>query len=399
MLSVQEGKALIALHTNTLPPVTIPLHQAFSRVLATPAHAVVDVPAFDQSSMDGYAFRFDAWQQGGQLLVQGEMAAGATVNIPVTGSQAVRIFTGAPLPSGADTVVMQEMVKVEGERLQIMDNQLERGTHVRPAGAEIRKGALALDRGAGLTPAALAFLAGAGIGEVTVFLPPVISIILTGNELQAPGQPLRYGEVYESNSFSLAAALKQMQLDDISICRVNDELENTIAIIRQALDRSDLILITGGVSAGNYDYVAQAFDACGVETIFHKLKQRPGKPLLFGKKDHRILFGLPGNPSSVLTCFYEYVYPCIRQQMGYGSRSLHAQWMPLAQDLTKKPGLTHFLKGDCTGGTAKALQGQESYRMQSFAAGNCLICLPEEQSFFEKGSPVEVHVLPGYCTL
>ena len=399
MLPVSGGKALIALHTPSLPAVRVPLREAFGRVLAAPAQAVTDVPAFDQSSMDGYAFHFDSWVNNGRLLVVGEMQAGATDDFPVSGARAVRIFTGAPVPSGADAVVMQEHVALEGQHLVITGSEPQKGDHIRPAGAEIRKGEPALEKGVELGPAALAWLAGAGIAEVMIFPSPRVSVILTGNELQVPGLPLQYGQVYESNSFSLGAALKQMQLEQVQFSSVNDDPEKTVAAIREALRQSDLILITGGVSVGSYDYVAQALDACGVEIIFHKLKQRPGKPLLFGKKGDQTIFGLPGNPSSVLTCFYEYVYPCIRQQMGVGKPALEARWMALGDDLTKKPGLTHFLKGDCSGGIAKAMQGQESYRMRSFAESNCLICLPEEQDFFEKGSPVEVHLLPGHFAL
>jgi molybdopterin molybdotransferase len=145
---------------------------------------------------------------------------------------------------------------------------------------------------------------------------------------------------------------------------------------------------------GNYDYVAKALAANGVTPVFHKLKQKPGKPLYFGKKDKQLIFGLPGNPSSVLTCFYEYVYPCLRQMMGYVQTELTVVRLPLLNGYAKKPGLTHFLKGYFDREGVKVLQAQESYRMQSYAVCNCLIVLPEAETEFVKGEEVEVHLLP-----
>jgi molybdopterin molybdotransferase len=395
MLSVQEAKALITAHTVLRPPVTIALEKALSKVLAADIHSPASIPAFEQSSMDGYAFQYAAWQQGTPLEITGEMAAGATVSFAIAAGQAARIFTGAPLPAGADTVVMQENVIVSGHQLIIKDDQLQKGINVRPTGSEIEAGTLALPRGTLLTPAAIGFLAGMGIHEVSVFPAPVITIIITGNELQTPGKPLEFGQVYESNSFTLRTALQQMQIAAVSFVPAEDDPDKLSHTIQKALSTSDLVLLTGGVSVGNYDYVAKALEANGVTPVFHRLKQRPGKPLYFGKKDNRLVFGLPGNPSSVLTCFYEYVYACIRQQMGYAQTALPTTQLPLLNDYSKKPGLTHFLKGYCSDEGVRALQAQESYRMQSFAVCNGLIVLPEEATEFTKGQLIDVHVLPG----
>jgi molybdopterin molybdotransferase len=394
MLSVQQAKELIVAHTSLQPAVCIPLEKALGKVLADDVYAPVSIPAFEQSAMDGYAFAFAGWQQQ-PLRLNGEMAAGATASITITGGEAARIFTGAPLPVGADTVVMQEKVQVKGNQLIILDEELQAGSNVRPIGSEVPAKALALSKGSLLTPAAIGFLAGIGIAEVAVHAAPFITIILTGNELQAPGTPLQYGQVYESNSFTLRTALQQMQITGVSVLEVEDDLAKLQQTIADALAVSDLVLLTGGVSVGNYDYVAKALAANGVTSLFHKLKQKPGKPLYFGNKEKQLIFGLPGNPSSVLTCFYEYVYPCLRQLLGFEERMLPTVRLPLLNDYSKKPGLTHFLKGyyDKTG--VKVLQAQESYRMQSYAVCNCLIVLPEEGTDFVKGQEVEVHVLPG----
>lgn len=394
MLSVQEAKTLISSHTALRTPVLLPLEKALSRVLATSIYAPLSIPAFEQSAMDGYAFRFDSWQADAPLEIAGEMAAGATARLTIEGAQAIRIFTGAPLPAGADTVVMQEKVQVEGNRLLLQDTELQKGTNVRSVGSEITKGELVLPNGAVLTPAAIGFMAGIGIDEVPVHPSPFITIIVTGNELQSPGQPLQYGQVYESNSFTLRTALQQMQIGTVAYMAAEDDFDKLLHTVVEALSVSDMVLLTGGVSVGNYDYVAKALETCGVTPVFHKLKQKPGKPLYFGTRDEQLIFGLPGNPSSVLTCFYEYVYPCLREQMGYAQTGLSTLKAPLLNEYTKKPGLTHFLKGYWNGEGVRILQAQESYRMQSFAVCNCLVVLPEEVASVNKGELVEVNLLP-----
>lgn len=394
MLSVQEAKELISANTSLGSPVAIPLEHSLAKILGGTIYAPQSIPAFEQSAMDGYAFPYDAWKQQAGFEIAGEMAAGAAAPLSITANQAARIFTGAPMPAGADTVVMQEKVRVEGNQLIIEDGELLKGSNVRSVGSEIREGELALPQGSLLTPAAIGFLAGMGIHEVPVYPAPAITVIVTGNELQTPGKPLQYGQVYESNSFTLRTALQQMQISPVSFLAVEDDFDKLLHTIAQALSSADMVLLTGGVSVGNYDYVANALEVCGVTPVFHKLKQKPGKPLYFGTRDQQLVFGLPGNPSSVLTCFYEYVYPCIREQMGYAQTNLSAIQVPLLNDFSKRPGLTHFLKGYWNEEGVKILQAQESYRMQSFAVCNCLIVLREEVTELHKGQLVEVHLLP-----
>ncbi|RYD70182.1 MAG: molybdopterin molybdenumtransferase MoeA, partial [Sphingobacteriales bacterium] len=240
-----------------------------------------------------------------------------------------------------------------------------------------------------LTPAPLAFLAGIGIYEVTVFPMPKISIILTGNELQKPGRPLKFGQVYESNSYSLSAALKNEGITDIEILNAEDSLEKLTDVFEKALQASDVVLLTGGVSVGDYDFVLQASVACGVEQLFHKVKQKPGKPLFFGRQAQKIVFGLPGNPSSVLNCYYNYVVPAIKKLSG---KAVHLKEIKavLTHDYKKPSGLTHFLKGNYRDGKATPLAAQESYRLSSFAIANCLIELREAQESFNAGDVVNV---------
>lgn len=391
MISVRTAKEQIQKSIELPQPVVLPLLQAAGLVLAENSYAPLDIPQFQQSSMDGYAFHFGAHTTA--LQIRGEMAAGTTLQQAIRQNEAVRIFTGAPLPHGADTVVMQEKTAVQDGVLKILDEQLQQGTNVRSVGAEIKKGALAIEKGTILTPAAIGFLAGIGIAEVPVYAAPKVRIVVTGNELQTPGNDLKAGQVYESNSYLLRAALQQAGIATIQVQQGFDEHGLLKKLVADALQQSDMVVVTGGVSVGDYDFVVGAATACGVTQVFHKVVQRPGKPLYFGTKEKKLVFGLPGNPASVLTCFYEYVLPAVKQWMGH-EKSLTIIHAPLATAYKKIPQLTHFLKGHYDGKTATPLQAQESFRLSSFAQANCLICLDAEKELYAAGEVVAVHLLP-----
>jgi len=244
-----------------------------------------------------------------------------------------------------------------------------------------------------LSPAAIGFLAGIGITEVKVYPNALITIIITGNELQQPGEPLQHGQVYESNSFALKAALKKLAIDNIQIFYATDKPEIITDTLKKALEKSDVVLLTGGISVGDYDFVLQAATECGVEKLFHKIKQRPGKPLYFGKKGNKLVFGLPGNPSSVLTCFYQYVIPVL-EKLSKRKIGLQTIKAPLAKPFQKNTDLLHFLKGFYDGETVASLDAQESYRLSSFAKANCLIQIDEDITSLKEGELVNVYLLP-----
>ncbi|HLG39541.1 MAG TPA: molybdopterin molybdotransferase MoeA, partial [Chitinophagaceae bacterium] len=205
--------------------------------------------------------------------------------------------------------------------------------------------------------------------------------------------PLQPGQIYESNSFSLQAALKQLHISEVKVYKAEDTLEKVTQVLKEALHQSDMIFLTGGVSVGDYDFVADAAAQNDVKKAFHKIKQRPGKPLYFGKKENKLVFGLPGNPASVLTCFYEYIEPALKKMVKQKS-GLQIVRAPLAASFRKTAGLTHFLKGFYDGKEVAALHAQESYRLSSFANANCLIKIDEEVAVCEKGESVEIHLLP-----
>src|SRR5690348_1356450 len=395
MISVQEANEIISRQAFSPATEKVPLLHAANAVLAEPVHASRDIPAFAQSSMDGYAFRFADLQHGSRLKVTASIPAGSGDEIILPVGGAARIFTGAPLPEGADTVVMQEKATVKDGMLAPADGQLQPGDYVRPPGAEIRRGELAMDRNAFLSPGAIGFLSGIGVTEVTIFSRPRIGIIVTGNELQEPGRPLLRGQVYDACSAILLSALAQMDIRDIVVYRSEDSLDGVAGHLKAALESRDVVMLTGGVSVGDHDFVTRAAALCDVIPLFHKVRQRPGKPLFFGRKGQKPVFGLPGNPSSVLTCFYEYVWPLLRRSGGHPNELEHLK-VPLGSDYDKKNELTQFLKGLYRDGEVRLLPAQESFRLSSFAIANCLICLGEEARLYRKGEPVDIHLLPSY---
>ncbi len=391
MISVKEAKDIIEQHVSALLPKMCSLNNAASFVLAQDVFAEADVPAFDQSSMDGYAVLFNEFIK--TFTVRGEMAAGTNNQFEIAEHEAVRIFTGAPLPNGADTVIMQEKVKADDDKIFTNGSIIKHGDYVRKKGTEIKHGDIALKKNSELIPAAIGFLASVGIAQVEIFPTPVVEIIITGNELQQPGKQLMFGQIYESNSFSLQAALKQAGINNIKITYVMDDSDALQLSLENALQNNDVVLLTGGVSVGSYDFVVQAANACNVIQHFHKIKQRPGKPIYFGSKENKIVFGLPGNPASVLTCFYEYVLPALEKMM-QKKNSVKKMYAFLQNNYSKATGLTHFLKSNYTDGKVTILQSQASYQLSSFAEANCFTVIDEEEENVKQNSKVEIHLFP-----
>lgn len=395
MISVNKAKLLIQENIQALPVQFVPLPLAAGYTLSKDVYAKTDIPAFEQSSMDGYAIRFQ--ERNLPLVIHGEMQAGAEIQYALIPGQAARIFTGAPLPTGADTVVMQEKAEVKGGILTVLDTGLTKGLHVRNKGAEVKKDSLAMTKGCRLTPAAIGFLAGIGETEVEIYSTPSVGVIITGKELKQPGNELAFGQVYESNSYSLSAALQQAQITKIKLYAADDNLDELTAVLKESLQNHEMVLLTGGVSVGDYDFVTKATELNGITQVFHKVKQKPGKPLYFGRKENKLIFGLPGNPSSVLSCFYQYVLPALKWMGGAEkdqSDGLQTIEAVLTHDYKKAAGLTHFLKAHFERGKVTPLNAQESFRMSSFAQANCMIELAEEETEFLAGSKLKIYLLP-----
>ena len=405
MISVAEAKGLIADSVLQLDAVEVKLMEGLGRCLAEDIFSPIDMPGFAQSAMDGYAFSWRGYEEFGKMEIVGEVAAGAAEAGPRPAPyQAVRIFTGAPVPEGFDTVLMQEKASVRDGMLEVLDPDLICGRNVRLAGSEIAKGSLAMKKGTILSAAGIGFLASLGLEKLVVVREPRVTLIVTGDELQQPGLPLEFGQVYESNSQLLQAAFLHLRFSQPKIVYAKDDLAGLTESIRLALLDSDMIVLTGGVSVGDYDFVVPAAEAAGTTSVFHKIKQKPGKPMFFGVKGcgvdaktdlvtakQAVVFGLPGNPASVLSCFYQYVLTALEVASGCPV-SLKVKTATFIDGYKKNPGLTHFLKGIYSDGVVRLLGAQESYRLSSFSVANCLIEIPEEGSEIAAGASVLVHL-------
>jgi molybdopterin molybdotransferase len=388
-ISVQEAKKILKGLSLAGEKVNLPLQKSLGYWTAVPMYSPMQVPSFDNSGMDGYAI---AWEEEGEsrLLAQ-VVQAGAFPDFTLEKGTAVRIFTGAPVPQGADTVVQQEWVRVKGDRIFFESGKLTQGMNLRRAGSQCEQGQLILPTGTRITPGTLGLLASLGIEEVPVFAAPQVSIILTGDEVVELGQALQPGQIYNANGPALLGYLSQLGILDVKVYKVKDDSAEVIRVIGEALASSDVLLLTGGISVGDFDFVKEGLAENGVETLFYKVKQKPGKPLLAGVKGSKLVFALPGNPASVLTCFMQYVKPSLGQWMGNPAAWEQESRYPLATNWEKQVKLTVFLKARLVSGVVEVLPGQESFNLLSFGSADGLIEIREDQQALKEGALVSFY--------
>lgn len=384
MIAVADAITCIDEHTDRGRKIAKSLAEAFGHILAENVLSSMNMPPFRQSSMDGYALR---WSVNNTYKVVGEVQAGTATNSPFQQGEAVRIFTGARVPDDADTVVIQEHTSREVDVLHI--NKMPAvHSNIRPVGEQVQLDDLVLEERTLLNEAAIGFLAGLGIEEVSVYEPPIVGILVTGNELQQPGKTLEKGQIYESNAITLQLALKRAGVDQVTVERVGDDLKETIIAIKKLLENSDLVLISGGISVGDYDFVQEALQKNDVQEVFYKVNQKPGKPLWFGKKGEKSVFALPGNPGSSLTCFYVYVWPVLRKIRGVKNYQNEEKTARLQTSIKNAFGKVLFLKATVSNGEARPLGGQASSMLKSFAICNALLIVPAENEEMNPGKEI-----------
>jgi len=388
MITTEQATELLSSHAISLKKKTVPLWEAMGMYLAEPVLAGVAVPPFDNSAMDGYAFSWDDFNPQKPMKITGEIPAGETGAFILEKGCAIRIFTGAMVPQGADTVVMQEKTRAEHGMVWMEDEKLQQGSNVRKAGSQSARGDVLLQSGQKLTPGAMGLLASAGVSDVCVWKMPNVSVVVTGNEIVASGKELLPGQVYECNSYSLLSALSQLGIK-AQLFYASDTASDLRHRLETALETSDLVLVTGGVSVGDYDLVVPTLAELGVDCVFHKLKQKPAKPLYFGIKGDKRIFGLPGNPASVITCWYAWIRPYLLNAAEVSDSKIF-QTAILEKDYRQKTGLTHFVKAFVESGRVQVLAGQESYRMDAFADANCFIKTGADTEELKAGEMVQI---------
>ena len=385
-VAVQEAKEILQGLSLSGEKVQLPLQKALGYWIASPIHAPMQVPSFDNSGMDGYAF---AWADGGDSRQLAQVVqAGTFPDFTLQPGTAVRIFTGAPVPKGADTVVQQEWVRVEGDCIFFDLEKLTQWMNLRRAGSQCEQGQLILQEGTRITPGTLGLLASLGVEEVSVYAAPQVSIILTGDEVVEVGQALQPGQIYNANGPALLGYLSQLGISTVKVYKVKDNPNEVNRVIGEAIASTDVLLLTGGISVGDYDFVKEGLEQNGVETLFYKVKQKPGKPLLAGIKGSKLVFALPGNPASVLTCFMQYVQPSLGQWMGNPAAWEQPSRYPLATNWEKQVKLTVFLKARLVAGVVEVLPGQESFNLLSFGSADGLIEIGEDQQSLKEGTLV-----------
>ena len=389
MVSVQDAFSILQNNLPALQQVEIPLIQVQKHVLASAVFSPINMPPFRQSAMDGYAL---CLFEGLEYEIIGEIKAGDSHLVELLPGQAIKIFTGAAVPDSAQAVIQIEKVSEKDGRL-FLQEPVKPETNVRPVGEQISVGELALEKGTLLNAAAIGFLAGLGFTSAKVFQKPNVGIVVTGNELTKPGEPLEYGKVYESNGIMLATALKEAYFENVALYEVNDDFENTKNKLAEALSENEVVLVSGGISVGDYDFVARALKELEVETLFYKVNQKPGKPLFAGKTKDKIIFALPGNPAAALTCFYVYVVPTLFILSGKAPNYSQSRLISIAHDYSVRNTRSQFLKANIVNDEANVLSHQASSMLNSFAVSNGLVFVPDGIYELKKGDKVEVYLL------
>ena len=373
MVSIEEALELINRQEVVLVPDELPLGQSLGCYLSSEITFLFDLPSFDNSAMDGYA----VCGFGNQFEIIGEVAPGSTSENELSEGQAIRIFTGGKVPDNTTAVIMQEKTEVKGTILTLNEEVVE-GRNVRRKGDEIAEGQAVFESGHCISSATIGVLSSLGFGTVSVYQQPTIHIIATGNELIEPGEKKEIGQIYESNSQTLAAALQSQGFYCGGAQKISDDFDAIADGIEKNLNQCDVLLITGEISVGDYDFVKQALEENGVEEVFYKVFQKPGKPLFFGRRDNQIVFALPGNPASSLTCFFVYVLPLLQKMAGGGGDGLMRVNLPLSHSYEIAFDRPVFLKASIGNQEVKILDGQGSSMIHSMAQGNALV--------FAKGS-------------
>jgi len=388
MIEVEQALSLIDAHASPLGVEQTSVSAAIrDRVLSEKVIAPADLPSFRQSSMDGFAL---CYQEGlSYYTVVGEVAAGSSETFDLKPGEAVRIFTGARVPESCDRVIMQEQVVFAHNTAELMADTRS-GQNIRAVGSQIQKGQIVLEDGTKLTPASLGLLASLGIETISVYQKPSVAIVVTGNELVALGETKSDVQVYESNSLALQAALERLGLKVETVLFASDDPDQTVAQLAKALQTANVVLISGGISVGDYDYVADALKTIDVDSVFYTVRQKPGKPLFFGKKGEKAVFALPGNPASTLACFYVYVKRYLEQIQGQSPTEM---LLTLETTIENRFGRALFVKAQRSGGTITPIDEFNSATLMSFAKANALIYVPADTARIEAQTKVKAIAL------
>ncbi|NKF52041.1 bifunctional molybdopterin-guanine dinucleotide biosynthesis adaptor protein MobB/molybdopterin molybdotransferase MoeA [Shewanella sp. WXL01] len=392
-LSVAQGITYVLNSINaTSDSEQCSLDELDNRVLAADVISPVNVPQQTNSAMDGYAFAYDSVSQA-PLKVVGEVFAGHEYGKTLNASEAVRIMTGAPVPAGADTIMPRELTKEENSELSLLEAEsIKAGQHVRLAGEDIAKDAVALKAGTRMSAAEVGLMASLGLSQAKVSKAPTIAVFSTGDEVSQPGEPLQPNCIYDSNRYTIKTMAKRLGCKVIDLGIIEDNEDALMQTLTQASEQADIVISSGGVSVGNADYIKTALAKLGAIN-FWRINMRPGRPLAVGKLNNATFFGLPGNPVAVMVSFLQFVQPAVRKLAG--EQNWQPTFLPAVADenLRSREGRTEFLRGIYHVGNdgklhVKSTGAQGSGMLNSMVQGNCLIVIGEQPKSVAAGNMV-----------
>jgi molybdopterin molybdotransferase len=402
MINFEEARALVLSALKTRPPESVLLARALGRTLARDIKARENIPPFTKATMDGYALRAEDIPGAGQdaaveLEVLEDLPAGRVSRKSVGRGQAVRIMTGAPLPKGADAVVMVEDTEKSGGLVKVR-RTVRPADNTGQAGEDLKKGELVLERGAVIGPAETGLLAAADLARIPVVRRPKLAVISTGDEIVEPGERKAAGQIRNSNGPALLAMALRAGADAKYLGIARDRSSSLRAKLARAKG-ADILVLSGGVSVGDYDLVRDELRTAGVKPVFWQVRIKPGKPVFFGRRGSQLVFGLPGNPTSAMVTFLLFVQPAIERLLGRTNPGPRGGRAVLAEDVVLKPGRTQFLRGILGAEgpllTVTPYPDQKSGVLRSMARSHVLIVVPADVSRFEKGQNVEILFMDG----
>ena len=389
MISETDARAKILGAVGPLPPRKMSIFQALDHFAAEDYFARLPLPMFDNSAMDGYAVLASDCKSGSRLRVIGEQPAGVDRKLRVSNGEAIRIFTGAPIPAGANAIVMQEDVARTGDEI-VVNIDVDVDEFVRKRGCDLGEGQKILGKGERIVATRLALLASQGLAEVLVGGEARGAIISTGDELATPGEKLQPGQIYDSNSILLQSLLKRSGAIVASAQHCGDDAKSLRKAFQTAA-KSEIAIVSGGVSVGEHDLVQSTLRDLGAKIDIWRVAIKPGKPFLFGQLGRCFVFGLPGNPVSAFVTFLQFVRPAILKMMGANDLDLPKLPAKLTVDLTNDSERAHYLRGKLENGNFAPIGRQESHALFGLSQSNALLRVETGESF-KAGEIVQVQV-------
>jgi molybdopterin molybdotransferase len=404
MLDYEEAINLMLNEISELEEIELNISNSLGYVTSRKVIAKTDLPPFDNSAVDGYAVKSEDVAEASKdnpvkLKIVGKIAAGDHADFEIKNGEAAKIMTGAMLPKGADAVCMIEFTKENNGYVEIY-TKVKKWENVRFRGEEIKEGEIALEEKTLITPSVIGLLAKLGYNNVFVYRKPNVAIIVTGKELINPGNELEKGKIWDANGFSLQASLKLDGFECKNLGLVGDDKNLFESLVKDAVKNFDVILVSGGTSEGEEDFVREVFNEIGVRKVFWKVAIKPGKPIFFGKLNRTLLFALPGNPASAMVCYYEFVRPALLKMSGRKNIFLPRRKARLVGEIKRKPGRLEFIRAFAVWENGeyivKSTGIQESHVLKSFAEANCFIVIDKNKEICKENEIVEIELLPWF---